>query len=250
MVRDAGAWHMFFEVFNRQAGKGEIGWAMSNDALRWEYQGIVLKEPFHLSYPYVFAWNDRWYMIPETHKAGSIRLYEAASFPAGWSLAATLASGHSFSDTSPFYHHGKWWLFTETDPQYRFDTLRLYHAENLRGPWSEHSRSPLITGDPHIARPAGRVIVDGERIIRFAQDCIPRYGTSVRAFEVTELTEESYSERPLVDSPVLAGSGMGWNACGMHHVDAHMVGENHWISCVDGWCLESPGTGAAAKANS
>src|SRR5262245_60427292 len=54
LVRADGRWHVFFEAFNAATGQGDIGWATSDDARRWSYQRIVLDEPFHLSYPYVF----------------------------------------------------------------------------------------------------------------------------------------------------------------------------------------------------
>src|SRR5687767_8104954 len=53
MLQVRGTWHMFFEVMNSRSGRGEIGWATSEDALKWKYRQIVLREPFHLSYPYV-----------------------------------------------------------------------------------------------------------------------------------------------------------------------------------------------------
>src|ERR1051326_7511326 len=55
MIKAQDAWHMFFEVMNAQTGKGDIGLAASKDGLHWEYQQIVLSEPFHLSYPHVFC---------------------------------------------------------------------------------------------------------------------------------------------------------------------------------------------------
>src|SRR5262245_24341875 len=54
MIQVEQTWHMFFEVFNQQTGKGEIGWATSTNGLQWNYQQIVLRQPFHLSYPCVF----------------------------------------------------------------------------------------------------------------------------------------------------------------------------------------------------
>jgi len=56
MLKFDRTWYMFFEVMNRQSCKGEIGLAMSRDAFHCSYQPIVLREPFHLSYPYVFEW--------------------------------------------------------------------------------------------------------------------------------------------------------------------------------------------------
>lgn len=235
MIRQQNLWHMFFEVMNRRTGKGEIGWATSADGFEWKYQRIVLAEPFHLSYPYVFERQNEYYMIPESHKTAEIRLYKAAPFPMEWTYVSTLLTGSRFTDSSVFRYAGRWWLFTETNPEIRFDTLRLYYADELQGPWREHPKSPIIQGNPHIARPAGRVVVLPDRIIRYAQDCYPTYGRHVRAFEITELTPHRYHERPLGDVPLLTGSGMGWNAGGMHHIDPHHLGEGQWVACVDGW---------------
>src|SRR5579863_10227726 len=47
MCRDGDHWYMFFEVVNHLTRRGEIGLAVSADAMRWKYQRIVLAEPFH-----------------------------------------------------------------------------------------------------------------------------------------------------------------------------------------------------------
>jgi hypothetical protein len=235
MLRVNHIWYMFFEVLNRQTGKGEIGLAISEDGRRWTYQHIVLAEPFHLSYPYVFEWMSDYYMIPESHEAGSIRLYQARKFPLEWFCVATLISGPRFSDSSLVRYADKWWLFTETDLKMQFDTVRLYYADDLMGPWLEHPQSPIIAGNPCTARPAGRVLVLRDRIIRYAQNCHPHYGMQVRASEITELTTESYHERDVAENPILTGSGAGWNRDGMHHIDPHLLEDGQWIACVDGW---------------
>ncbi len=235
MLEVGGTWHMFFEALNGLTGRGEIGLAVSADAKHWSYAGIVLKEPFHLSYPYVFAWNGEHFMIPETGKAKAVRLYRARRFPREWVLIGELLRGPSFLDSSIFQAGGRWWMFTETNPAPRFDTLRLYHADTLTGTWREHPASPIHEGNPHIARPAGRVVVDGERIIRLAQDCHPEYGLSVRAFEVLKLTPDTYEERLAWPEPIAGPTGTGWNAGGMHHIDAHGGSGEGWLACVDGW---------------
>jgi hypothetical protein len=230
----AGTWHMFFEVWNRATHRGEIGLATSAQGRQWQYQRIVLAEPFHLSYPYVFEAHGGYYLIPESHKDHSIRLYQAERFPDRWTCAATLLSGQPFADASVFEHEGRWWLFTETSPEGKFDTLRLYSAPALLGPWQEHPQSPLITGNSRTARPAGRVVDFGGCLFRFAQDCREDYGTSVSAFQIVELTPTRYQEIEVSDRPFLAGSGAGWNAAGMHHVDLHPHSGGGWIASVDG----------------
>lgn len=226
---------MFFEVMNRRTGKGEIGLATSKNGLKWTYQQIVLAEPFHLSYPYIFEWMNDYYMIPESFRAGAIRLYKALSFPTKWLFVGPLLGGSVFLDPSVFRYNDKWWLFTETNPDHKYDTLRLYHTDDLMGTWLEHPQSPIIEGNAHIARPGGRVLVFDNKVIRYTQDCYPTYGTQVRAFEITELTTARYHERQVSERAILAASGDGWNKSGMHHIDPHLLEDGRWIACVDGW---------------
>src|SRR5262249_59999319 len=61
-----GAHVLFFEIWNRADGRGEIACADSSDLTTWRYGGVVLREPFHLSYPCVFADGGDIFMIPET----------------------------------------------------------------------------------------------------------------------------------------------------------------------------------------
>jgi len=233
MVRWGGRWYLFFEAIAAATGRGSIALATSADARRWRYEGIVLREPFHLSYPYLFEWRGEHFMVPEALDAGAVRLYRAARFPRGWTPVGDLVPGR-IADPSLLRHGGRWWLFGCTTPvQHR--TLGLYWADGLEGPWTEHPASPIVADDRGRARPAGRVILWGGRPVRFAQDCRPRYGSAVRAFEVLELTPEAYRERELPESPVLSAAGAGWNAAGMHHVDPHQTGPGRWTACVDGY---------------
>lgn len=155
-------------------------------------------------------------MIPEAHQTESVRLYEAWSFPTKWECTDALLRGHRFNDSSIFYCHGRW------------------HAPNLGGPWQEHPRSPIIQENPHIARPAGRVVVVGDRILSFAQDCFPVYGTRVRSLEITELTPSTYHEQPASRSPLFGPSWRLWTQGGMHHIDSHPLDFHRWIAAVGG----------------
>jgi hypothetical protein len=232
MLHSDGRWYMFFEVLHRETQLGMISLATSDDGFNWGYEQVVLAEPFHLSYPYVFEWQGARYMIPETLAAGAVCLYKADEFPTRWSMQQKLIEG-SHADPSIARYGDLWWLFTCTMP-YQHNVLRLYFARDLEGPWKEHPHSPIINNDLSRARPAGRVVQFDGRVIRFAQDCLPEYGSRVRAFEINELTRDVYGEAEVSNSPVLSPSGQGWNAMGMHHVDAHRQDDGRWIACVDG----------------
>ena len=227
--------YMFFEVLNHELDRGEIGLATSTNGFEWKYEQIVLREDFHLSYPYVFEWRNKHYMIPETLGANAACLYQADEFPLRWSRVAKLIDGPC-ADPSIVRFSDLWWLFLCPFP-YQHDTLRLYFAEELTGPWREHPKSPIIKGDQCRARPGGRMIVLNDKVVRFAQDCVPIYGTRVRAFDILELTTTSYIEVENPASPILQPTGRGWNADGMHHVDAQQQPDGTWLACVDGQAL-------------
>jgi len=236
LFRDGDRWWMFFEIWHWRRKRGEIGIASAADPRGpWRYERVVLAEDFHLSYPCVFESEGQRYMMPESHDAGGVRLYRAKKFPYEWEHAATLLEGPYFADASPFQHDGQWWMFVDSSADKTHHTLRLFSSEWLTGPWSEHPRSPVVEGDNRIARPAGCPKFSSGKLVRFAQVCTPDYGTAVRAFEITELTTTTYAEREFSAQPILGPSGAGWNASGMHHIDAHLLADGTWIAAVDGW---------------
>jgi hypothetical protein len=232
MIRDNGIWYLFFELWNLDRDRGEIAVASSANAIDWTYQKMIIAEPFHLSYPTVFKWENDYYLIPESAEDNSVRLYKSTNFPTEWTYIKNLLTGRDFIDPSIFYYGDRWWLFASNLDQ---DILRLYYADNLMGDWVEHPQSPLIQDNKKISRPGGRVIVLPDKIIRYAQDCENVYGELVRAFDITELTPTIYREREVKDEPIVRASGTGWNKIGMHTVDPHCLEDGTWIACVDGY---------------
>ncbi len=231
-------WHMFFEILLNQSKRGVIGLATSPDAFQWTYHGVILDEPFHLAYPQVFTWQGSAFMLPETLGAGAVRLYRASNFPDRFEPAADLLPGR-WADPTIFRHDGLWWIFACSTP-YENRTLHLFFAEDLFGPWRAHPLNPIVGDDRSRARPGGRVQTIGNRLVRFAQDCVVRYGSQLRAFEITELSPTGYQERECPESPVLTPSDARWNSNGMHHMDLRQVGEDSWIACVDGDAVVEP----------
>jgi hypothetical protein len=231
MLQRGSTWYLFFEVMDVATGHGYIGLATSSDGRSFHYERIVLREPFHLSYPYVFEDGSDVYMVPETYEAGAVRLYRATRFPEEWTLDTTLLSGKPFVDSSLVRYHDKWWLFTSTPEN---SELLLYYADALRGPWTPHPANPIVRRNLRIARPGGRVLAMSDHVLRFAQDDEHAYGRQVFAFEIRRLDETGYDEAPAGDGPVVGPSGSGWNRDRMHTVDAHRTAPDRWIACVDG----------------
>ena len=232
LICHENGWYMFMEVLNKARDHGEIGVATSADGHTWKYGGIVLTETFHLSFPFVFKeGNDIW-MIPETARTKSIRLYRAVDFPYKWTYEKTLLEGKKYTDTSLVRSNGMFWLFSCCNQS---RDLLLYHSNTLLGPWHPHRQTPIIYDQPGKARCAGRVVSYKNKLIRFAQDCELVYGRSVSAFAIDIMDTIEYRETPYLESPVLEGSGQGWNAEGMHHLDLHPLGKDRYMAAVDGY---------------
>jgi len=228
LMHQGDQWWMFLEVYNKSVRRGEIAVASSQDAVRWQYDRTVLKEPFHLSYPYVIEHGGAYFMIPESRQAGSVRLYRATAFPYDWRYERDLLKG-DYADASIVHHGGVWWMFSQRDG----DKLTLHHAEQLEGPWREHPASPL-TCDADSSRPGGRIVRAHGRLIRFAQVDRPTYGRSLRAYEIVRISVSAYEEKELQERPLLNASGKGWNADGMHHLDVVQLAPDRWLAAVDG----------------
>jgi hypothetical protein len=229
-VQERGLWYLFFEIDSISTRQGEIGLATSADTTNWVYRQIVLNEPFHLSYPYVFKWNGVYYMIPESHKANSIRLYQADPFPTHWTHIADLIQG-DYKDPSIVRYAGRWWIFASTGQN---ENMEIFYADELTGPWYAHAKNPVIVKDRTRARCGGPIREIDGRLIRFAQDCLLRYGHRLLGYEVLRLTPDDYAERAVMENPLLTPDGSGWNAHRMHQLDLHQTATNNWIGFADG----------------
>lgn len=229
IVKGPSQWQLFFELFNTQTKKGEIGLAESNDLQHWSFKQVVLREPFHLSYPFVFTYRGHHYMVPESRQNHSIRLYRATRYPTEWRLERTLIRGN-FSDSSLVYYKGLWWLFTCQAPY----SLHIFYASSPQGPWKPHALNPVYLNDPSRARPGGQPLILHGKLIRFVQDNRHGYGKALRAMEVKTLTPSSFSEHPLAPDPLLRAHGSGWARNGMHHLSAVQLPDHSLVVAVDG----------------
>ncbi len=230
MVLNKGKFFIFFEALNRKTAQGDIAYAESADGRDWHYRKVIIDENFHLSYPYVFEWNNTYYLIPESGQDFSVRLYKATEFPEKWEYVGNLLSGYQYYDPSIFRYKDKWWMFVSTGNS---NVLNLYYSDDLLKGWQPHPKNPIVKLNKHFSRSGGRVISYNDKLLRLTQDDDPSYGVQVFAFEITELSETSYTEKLVSEKPIVTKTGIGWNAAGMHHVDPHKIG-NKWVATVDG----------------
>lgn len=182
----------------------------------YEALGPVLVEPFHLSFPYVFRHDGRLLMIPETHQAREIRLYEASDFPFGWKLKTVLMADVDAADTMVFPAEGRWWMLTNIDPTGHGEhasELYVFHADSLETTgWTSHPLNPVVN-DPSHGRNGGILCEDGA-VFRVAQrQGFEFYGAGSSIRRITALGPDRYAEELVSEiEPVFHKAALG-----IHH---------------------------------
>ena len=156
-----------------------------------------LEAPYHLSYPNVFERDGQVWMIPETGSAGRIELWRCERFPDRFVHHAVLVPDVVAADATLFEHGGKLWLSACVgEGGSTWDTLCLWSADRLEGPWHPHPANPVLV-DATCARPAGAPWRDGGTLWRPTQDCSSGYGAGVVLCRVDRLDMEAFVQTPV-----------------------------------------------------
>ena len=194
-------YYIFIEEFLQTKHKGHISVIEVDKTGDWKAPVKVLEKNYHLSYPFIFEWNDKFYMVPESRGNKTIDLYECAEFPHKWDFKQCLLDNVSAVDTTLIHYCNKWWLFTaiaENAAAAPNVELFLFYADDLFGEeWKAHPQNPIIS-DVKSARPAGSLFAIDGKLFRPSQDCSKAYGHGFDLNEVEILSETEYRERKTV----------------------------------------------------
>jgi hypothetical protein len=190
---------LFAEDFVFGTGKGHItAFELTTGGAR--ELGTVLKEEFHLSFPFLFEFEGALLMCPESREAGEIRIYECVEFPLKWRLKTVAMRNVVAADTMIFPKNGLWWMLSnisQTEPHDCSSELYLFWATSpLTDDWKPHPRNPIVN-DPLSARNGGLLIDDNE-LVRVAQSPgFGSYGAAARLFRITRISPDDYAEEPV-----------------------------------------------------
>jgi hypothetical protein len=218
----------FFEDYSYKDRRASIACSQVSPQGEFGPPVLCLDHPsHHYSYPYIFRAESEIFMIPESFDSNRVDLYRCRQFPNQWVREAVLLEG-KFVDTTIWEHDGLWWFATTSaDPSPGAGCLLLFYSTSLTGDWHFHPANPIST-DIRRDRGAGRVFRSHNRLIRPSQSCAPSYGHSVTFNQITELSKQRYSERPLKTITPESWEGVS----GVHTYN--WVGN---VELIDGWTL-------------
>jgi hypothetical protein len=190
-----GRTFVFFEELDHRVGKGIISAIEFGDAGPKGPSIPVLEEPWHLSYPFLIQHDDELWMIPESTGNRDVTLYKCVEFPNRWERHTTLLSGLELADATIVRRGEFHYLFgaTRDGAGGYSDTLSLFYAHDLFGPWLPHASNPVMI-DRASARPAGNFVTINGQMWRPVQDCTDGYGCALGLAEVVELSPTSFKQ--------------------------------------------------------
>lgn len=192
---------LFYEEMPFFCQGAHINMMSTTDLKHWTKPVTVIKEEgIHFSFPYVFEDNGKVYMVPETGKDGTVRLYRSTNedltqFERLDNLLERECPKDcliDFADNIIHKKDNKYYLFTSSLYKEGY-MLELYISDNLKGPYTLHPSSPLLCSHKY-GRNGGAIITKGSKMYRMAQDCSGAYGDNMHIMEIDILTPNAYKE--------------------------------------------------------
>ncbi|GES49069.1 hypothetical protein Rhsp01_16880 [Rhizobium sp. NBRC 114257] len=187
---------LFVEDYPHATGKAVISVVPFDAAGKPGEPRCVLEEPYHLSYPQVFERDGAIWMLPEASSGRKLVLYRSIQFPDRWAPEGVLIEGE-ISDATLLEHGGRLWLFATDRDGYgsTSDTLAVFHAPRLAGPWIPHMLNPVLI-DRRMARPGGAFVREGDGTYLPVQDGTLGYGGGLGISQLLELDEKTVQLSP------------------------------------------------------
>lgn len=195
-LADGDGYHVFLEEYDHSTRRGHIGLGRVRRDGVFEPPVKILETASHLSYPFVFEWRGKRFMMPESANASRIEVFSARKFPYDWTPEQVLFDSVRAVDSTVVSVEDRWWLFTNIAAHVatrNYDELYAFHGPTPFGPWTPHRQNP-VKSDARSARGAGRFFWKGSRLYRPAQDCSGRYGSAITINRIDALTPDVFHE--------------------------------------------------------
>ncbi len=199
LVERDGRMVCYVEEFDLASERGRISWIDLGDGQAPpEYRGTLIEEPYHMSFPSPFEYNDELYMVPESYEAGEISLYRCVEFPDQWERSGTLMEDIEASDSMVFEHEGRWWMLTNLRPAGALDFYSRLYAfwsdDPTSSQWTPHPLNPILV-DSDGGRNGGLLQdASGLRYRVGQQQGITTYGAGWSFSLINVLSASNYKE--------------------------------------------------------
>lgn len=92
--------------------KGKEAYSILCEDGTWSSLKVIIDEKYHLSFPNIFEYGGKMYIMPEMSEDYSLKLYEAVSFPDEWKITQDILSDVYACDSVFIEKEGVQYLLT------------------------------------------------------------------------------------------------------------------------------------------
>eukprot|EP00943_MAST-04B_sp_MAST-4B-sp1_P004024 g4024.t1 len=239
---DNKAWFMFTEILDSNDQKGKIGLHVSNNNLNsFTFKGLVLEEPWHLSFPYIIPYKNEFYMTTSgtsgiISKPYFLWLYKAVKYPYKWGRFKMILDDQTDSppvDPAIIVYNDVYYLFTRDNTLNNGEGMeRLFYNTNglYEGRYVEHPMSRKYN-----VRQSGRIVFNAD-VIKPHWVVFHHTDKYVYGLKLSNLTTTTYrydfKQQTLLLAPI-ENSNFAKN--GMHTLSLVRTDKNKWVGVCDGW---------------
>ena len=202
VVNKNGIFYIFFSEHNQKNNKSHISVVELDGNNMIKKPVPVLKKDYSLVYPFVFNWEDKYYMIPQSYNNNTLDLYECNKFPDKWDFKMSLMENVKVVSPTILHYEDKWWLFvglSENQISSPDNELFLFYSDKLfTNKWHPHPLNPVIS-DIRLARPAGKIFLHNNFMYRPSRNGAKWNEHSININKIIIINETEYEEK-IVDT--------------------------------------------------
>ena len=179
---------LYFEKFNYFLGTGKLAkYNFENKSIK----DMKTSNNIHYSYPCIFEYEGKTYLIPEGAQNNKIEIYRVDQ--ESLVKVNTVISDFAGVDPTIVEHNNIWYVFATDGRMGGHSYLNIFYAKNPLDEWMQHNLNPVKINLSN-ARGGGSIFREGDSLIRPAQNCFPDYGTSLVFNKIKYLTPNEFEE--------------------------------------------------------
>lgn len=191
--------YIFFEDYSLKNKKGSISCVRIDQKNKSKHFRNIVKENFHLSFPFIFNYKKNYFMVPESSKNNSVRIYKCIKFPDKWRFVKKIIKNVDLVDPIIFKWKADWILIaSKSENEFLYNKLCVYITKNpLSTNWKPLDSNPIIESNI-LGRNAGLIKESNKKIYRISQAYLPgNYGAFISVNKILSIIKNKYIEKKI-----------------------------------------------------
>ncbi len=190
--------YVFMEIYDRVCDKGRIAVSVLGKKGELSKPQIILDEPFHMSFPLVFEYNNGVYMIPECCEENAIRIYKMESDVFHWKLYKCFNNIGKIVDASIYINEQILLLASQVYVNPLLNIGKAYILSDDLSQIHEVALDELEKEPSYKIRNGGPIIDCGKAMYQIKQVSTPnQYGKYVIINQIDEISTKHIKTRML-----------------------------------------------------